>query len=97
MHIVQELRKTGLENLLVEESMKNLRGNEVKLAKLPKHILKEPRDAETTSAKMIQQLKDVSSKLGSEVCVNCLPSQQHFKFRGLENNPKHEIARLTCG
>ena len=65
---MQELRKTGLDNLLVEESMKNLRGDEVKLAKLPKHLLKEPRDADATSAKMIQQLKDVSSKLGSEVC-----------------------------
>jgi len=64
----QELRRTGLENLLVEDSMKNLQGAEVKLPKLPKQLLKEPRDAEASN-KMIQQLKDVSSKLGSEVCA----------------------------
>ena len=70
--------------------MKNLQGAEVKLPKLPKQLLKEPRDAEA-STKMIQQLKDVSSKLGSEVCAPsvCKPGAIEFTYR--ERNACLEI------
>jgi len=61
----QELRKTGLENLFVEDHMKNTQGEEVKLAILPKQVLGKEPDA--TSARMIQELKDISTKLGSEL------------------------------
>lgn len=61
----QELRKTGLENLFVDDKMKNTQGEEVKLAKLPKQVL--AKEADATSAKIIQDLKDITAKLGSEL------------------------------
>jgi len=63
--LTQELRKTGLDNLFAEDHMKNTQGEEVKLAILPKQVLGKEPDA--TSARMIQELKDISTKLGSEL------------------------------
>ena len=44
---------------------KNTQGEEVKLAKLPKQVL--AKEADATSAKIIQDLKDITAKLGSEL------------------------------
>jgi hypothetical protein len=68
----QELRKTGFENLFVDDKMKNTQGEEVKLAKLPKQVLAKEPDA--TSVKVIQELKDITTRLGSEVRVSTASS-----------------------
>ncbi len=51
----QELSKTGLDNLLIDDKLKNTQGEEVKLAKLPRQILAKEPDA--TSSKMIEEVR----------------------------------------
>ena len=87
--LAQDLRKSGLENLFVDQKMTTATGNfivvishsgedksrflttptgeEVKLPKLPKSIL--AKEADATSTKMIDELKEMTSKLGREVCA----------------------------
>eukprot|EP00960_Hanusia_phi_P028839 747615-Hanusia_phi.AAC.1 len=69
--LAQDLRKSGLENLFVDQKMTTATGEEVKLPKMPRSVL--AKEADATSAKMIDELKELTTKLGKEIMLSSTP------------------------